>query len=167
MFSNSYFKINEKSGISPFQNTVAYLGGSAIQTIMDNPVTAYRQLVQQYAKNAKGETISPKLAVKEANSVFLRAPINSSFSGLQPRLVGVLFKRIPKFGFLLGYDFFTGGKGEPGFAAATTASIWSFQENLISSSYKREAVVEKVTCLKCTIILRNCRSVLTLNPCTA
>ena len=125
MLSNSYFKINEKSGISPFQNTVAYLGGSAIQTIMDNPITAYRQLVQQYAKNAKGETISPKLAVKEANSVFLRAPINSSFSGLQPRLVGVLFKRIPKFGFLLGYDFLTGGKGEPGFAAATTASILS------------------------------------------
>ena len=30
MLSNSYFKINEKSGISPFQNTVAYLGGSAI-----------------------------------------------------------------------------------------------------------------------------------------
>ena len=125
MFPNSYFKVKEKGGISPFQNTIAYLGGSAIQTIMDNPITAYRQFVQQYAKNAKGEAISPKLAVKEANSVFLRAPINSSFSGLQPRLVGVLFKRIPKFGFFLGYDFLTGGKGEPGFAAATTASILS------------------------------------------
>ena len=125
MISNTYFKVNEKSGISPFQNTIAYLGGSAVQTIDDNHITAYIQLFQQYAKNAKGETISPKLAVKEANSVFLRAPINSSFSGLQPRLVGVLFKRIPKFGFLLGYDFFTGGKGEPGFAAATTASILS------------------------------------------
>ena len=125
MLSNTYFKVNEKSGISPFQNTVAYLGGSAIQTIVDNPITAYRQLVQQYAKNAKGETISPKLAVKEANAVFFRSPIYSSFSGLKPRLVGVLFKRIPKFGFLLGYDFLTGGKGEPGLAAATTASIMS------------------------------------------
>ena len=125
MLSNTYFKVNEKSGISPFQNTVAYLGGSAIQTIVDNPITAYRQLVQQYAKNAKGETISPKLAVKEANSVFFRSPVYSSFSGLKPRLVGVLFKRIPKFGFLLGYDFLTGGKGEPGLAAATTASIMS------------------------------------------
>lgn len=125
MLSNTYFKINEKSGISPFQNTVAYLGGSAIQTIVDNPITAYRQLVQQYAKNAKGETISPKLAVKEANAVFFRSPIYSSLSGLKPRLVGVLFKRIPKFGFLLGYDFLTGGKGEPGLAAATTASILS------------------------------------------
>ena len=28
----------------------AYLGGSAIQTVGDNPVTAYRQLVQQYAR---------------------------------------------------------------------------------------------------------------------
>ena len=66
----SYFKINDKSGISPFQLTTAYLGGSAVQTIVDNPITAYRQLVQQYAKNAKGDTISPKLAVKEANAFF-------------------------------------------------------------------------------------------------
>ena len=28
----------------------AYLGGSAIQTVGDNPVSAYRQLVQQYAR---------------------------------------------------------------------------------------------------------------------
>jgi hypothetical protein len=121
----SYFKINEKSGISPFQNTVAYLGGSAVQTVVDNPITSYRQLVQQYAKNNKGETISPKQAVKEANKVFYRSPISASLSGLKPRMVGVLFKRIPKFGFLLGYDFLTGGKGEPGLAAATAASILS------------------------------------------
>jgi hypothetical protein len=121
----SYFKINEKSGISPFQITSAYLGGSAIQTIVDNPITSYRQLVQQYAKNNKGETISPKQAVREANSVFYKSPVTASLSGLKPRLVGVLFKRIPKFGILLGYDFITGGNGEPGLAAATTASILS------------------------------------------
>ena len=34
---------------------MAYLGGSALQTVGDNPVTAYRQLVQQYAKDLKGE----------------------------------------------------------------------------------------------------------------
>ena len=39
-----------KNGVSPFQNMCAYLGGSAIQTVGDNPVTAYRQLVQQYAR---------------------------------------------------------------------------------------------------------------------
>ena len=125
MFNSNYYRINEKSGISPFQNTVAYLGGSMIQTIADNPVTAYRQLVQQFAKNTAGETISPKEAVKEANNVFMKSPINSSLSGLNPRLIGVLLKRIPKFGFLLGYDYISGGKGEPGFAAATTASILS------------------------------------------
>merc|ERR1719387_1011435 len=37
---------------------------------------------------------------------------------------GVLLKRVPKFGFLLGYGFIV-GQGEPGFAAATAASILS------------------------------------------
>ena len=121
----SYFKINDKSNISPFQNTLAYLGGSSIQTVGDNPVTAYRQLVQQFAKNDKGQMISPKEAVKEANKIFIKNPVSASLSGLSPRMVGVLLKRIPKFGFLLGYDFISGGKGEPGFMAATTASILS------------------------------------------
>merc|ERR1711990_1243920 len=39
-------------------------------------------------------------------------------------MVGVLLKRVPKFGFLLGYGFLV-GEGEPGFAAATCASILS------------------------------------------
>ena len=120
-----YFLINEKSGISPFQTTLSYLGASAVQTIIDDPITSYRQLVHQYAKNNKGIAISPKQAVAEANGVFYKSPINTSFSGLKPRLVGVLFKRIPKFGFLLGYDFMTGGTGEPGLAAATIASVLS------------------------------------------
>merc|ERR1719238_1444674 len=47
-------------------------------------------------------------------------------SGLWPRLIGVLFKRIPKFGILLGYGVLTGDKsGKPGFGAATAASILS------------------------------------------
>ncbi len=40
---SSYYEI-KKNGISPFQNMLAYLGGSAIQTVGDNPVTAYRQV---------------------------------------------------------------------------------------------------------------------------
>jgi hypothetical protein len=40
-------------------------------------------------------------------------------------MVGVLLKRIPKFGILLGYTAISGNSGEPGFAAATTASILS------------------------------------------
>jgi hypothetical protein len=121
---SSYFEV-QKNGVSPFQNFVCYLGGSAIQTLGDNPLTAYRQLVQQYAKDASGKTVSPEQAVNEAKQVFKKAPISSSLSGLTPRLVGVLLKRIPKFGFLLGYTAVTGNSGEPGFAAATTASILS------------------------------------------
>ena len=122
--NSNYFEI-QKNGVSPFQNFMCYLGGSAIQTVGDNPVTAYRQLVQQYAKNAKGETVSPEMAVKEAKGVFKKNPVGASLSGLTPRMVGVLLKRIPKFGFLLGYTSITGNTGEPGFAAATAASILS------------------------------------------
>ena len=121
---SGYFDV-QKNGVSPFQNFLCYLGGSAIQTVGDNPVTAYRQLVQQYAKNAKGEMVKPEVAVQEARTVFRQSPVSASLSGLTPRMVGVLLKRIPKFGFLLGYTTITGNTGEPGFAAATTASILS------------------------------------------
>ncbi len=50
LFGDNYFKVSEKTKISQFQTMVAYLGGSAFQTVVDNPITAYRQLVQQYAK---------------------------------------------------------------------------------------------------------------------
>ncbi|KAH8047519.1 hypothetical protein JL720_16092 [Aureococcus anophagefferens] len=95
--SAEYHKVG-KNGVSPFQNMCAYLGGSAIQTVGDNPV-----------------------AVSEANATFLKNPVGASLSGLWPRLIGVLLKRIPKFGFLLGYSFVV-GEGDPGFAAATCAS---------------------------------------------
>lgn len=119
-----YFEV-QKNGVSPFQNFMCYLGGSAIQTVGDNPVTAYRQLVQQYAKNTKGELVKPEVAIQEARAVFYKSPVGASLSGLTPRMVGVLFKRIPKFGILLGYTTVTGNTGEPGFMAATTASILS------------------------------------------
>jgi hypothetical protein len=123
LFDDAYYKVG-KNGISPAQNMCAYLGGSAIQTVGDNPVTAYRQLVQQYAKNLDGVTVDPKVAAAEANAVFIKAPVSASLSGLWPRMIGVLLKRVPKFGFLLGYGFIF-GQGEPGFAAATCASILS------------------------------------------
>lgn len=119
-----YFDI-QKNGLSSFQNFACYLGGSAIQTVGDNPVTAYRQFVQQYAKNLQGVTVSPAEASREAKAVFMKNPVAASLSGLWPRLVGVLFKRIPKFGILLGYTAITGDSGEPGFMAATAASILS------------------------------------------
>ena len=123
IFSPEYFTVRP-SGISPFQTMLAYLGGSAFQTVCDNPVTAYRQLVQQYAKGLDGKQVDPKVAVREANAVFKANPVSASVSGLGPRLVGVGFKRIPKFGFLLGISYMMEG-GEVGMAAATGASIMS------------------------------------------
>lgn len=123
-FDRSHFEVHPKTGVSPFQNMCAYLGGSAIQTVGDNPVTAYRQLVQQYAKDARGQMVAPEVAVAQARDVFARAPVTAALSGLWPRLVGVLLKRVPKFGFLLGYGVVV-GEGQPGFAAATAASILS------------------------------------------
>jgi hypothetical protein len=124
MMSDEYFVVG-KSGLSQFQAMSAYLGGSCFQTIMDNPVTAYRQLVQQYAKDAAGNPVEPKIASQEAKSVFRAHPVSASLSGVGPRLIGVGFKRIPKFGILLGISFILGEGESPGFVAATGASIMS------------------------------------------
>lgn len=145
---NDYFKVGPQ-GISQFQLTAAYLGGSAIQTIVDNPVTAYRQLVQQYAKNAHGVHVDPKIASQEAMSVFKKNPIGASCSGLIPRLVGVGLKRIPKFTSLLGISFMMNGNGkaeEPGVIAATGAGILSAPFiNPVRMIEKQQRVDYKVT----------------------
>lgn len=122
--SDEYFKV-KKSGLSQFQAMSAYLGGSAIQTVLDNPITAYRQLVQQYAKDLKGNAVEPKIAVSEAQAVFKAHPASAAMSGVGPRLVGVGFKRIPKFGILLGISFFMSEGENPGMVAAFGASILS------------------------------------------
>jgi hypothetical protein len=123
-YEDSYFEV-KKGGLSQFETMVAYLGGSAFQTIGDNPVTAYRQLVQQYAKGLDGKAVDPKIASQEAKAVFKANPVGASLSGLGPRLIGVGFKRIPKFGILLGISFILGDDGDIGMVAATGASIGS------------------------------------------
>jgi len=124
IFNDEYFII-KKNGLSQFQTMTAYMGGSAFQTVVDNPVTAYRQLVQQYAKGLDGKAVDPKIASQEAKAIFYKAPVAASLSGLGPRLIGVGFKRIPKFGILLGISFITGDDGDIGMVAATGASILS------------------------------------------
>jgi hypothetical protein len=119
------FFVVKKSGLSQFQALSAYLGGSAFQTVMDNPVTAYRQLVQQYAKDLNGKPVDPRIASEEAKAVFRSHPVMASMSGVGPRLIGVGFKRVPKFGILLGFSFFLGEGENPGMMAATAASILS------------------------------------------
>ena len=42
MFSSNYFTKVEQNGLTQFETMTAYLGGSAFQTVVDNPVTAYR-----------------------------------------------------------------------------------------------------------------------------
>lgn len=124
IFGKQYFEV-KSNGLSQFQTMTAYLGGSAFQTVVDNPVTAYRQLVQQYAKGLDGKAVDPKVASQEAKAIFYKSPVAASLSGLGPRLVGVGFKRIPKFGILLGISFFIGEDGNVGYVAATGASILS------------------------------------------
>ena len=125
------FFVVKSTGLSKFQAISAYLGGSAFQTVMDNPITAYRQLVQQYAKGLDGKPVDPTIARNEARAVFYAHPVSASLSGVGPRLIGVGFKRIPKFGILLGFSFFLGEGENPGFMAATAASILSAPLSLI------------------------------------
>lgn len=85
MFNNKYFEINE-NGISPFQTMLAYMGGSAFQTVIDNPITSYRQLVQQYAKDLNGNQVSPKIARKETNKIFKKKSNFCFFIGINTTL---------------------------------------------------------------------------------
>jgi hypothetical protein len=121
---DDYNKIGP-GNISGVETMIAYLGGSAFQTIVDNPVTAYRQLVQQYAKDLNGNIQTPQLASADAKAVFKKSPVAASLSGLGPRLVGVAGKRIPKFAALLGIQFLAFEGGDVGLVAATGASIAS------------------------------------------
>jgi len=76
-------------------------------------------------KDANGKPVDPRVAQQEAKAVFRSHPISASMSGVGPRLVGVGFKRVPKFGILLGISFFLGEGESPGMVAATGASILS------------------------------------------
>lgn len=122
---SDYFVISDKNGLSQFQTMIGYLGGSTFQTVLDNPVTAYRQLVQQYAKDAAGKAVDPKIATAEATAVFKANPAAACLSGLVPRIIGVGFKRIPKFGILLGMSFFLGEDGTISVTSAFAASVMS------------------------------------------
>lgn len=120
---SKYFEVKENN-LSQFQMMVSYLGGSVFQTTLDNPITSYRQFVQQYTKGDNGKNIDPKASRRIANSIFMKNPVSASLSGLGPRLVGVGIKRVPKFGFFLGYSYLF-NEGKVGLGAATVASIFS------------------------------------------
>ena len=124
IFNSDYFQ-KRSNHLSQAEVMMAYMGGSTVQTIVDNPVTAYRQLVQQYARTEAGTLVDPRQSALEARRVFMSRPFAASTSGLFPRLVGVGTKRIPKFGFLLGISYCVGDGSNVGMLAATGASILS------------------------------------------
>ena len=122
--TNDYFKI-QKNGISVFQNTLCYLGGSTFQVICDNPITTYRQFLQQNIKDTKGNFIDPKISFIRTNQILLKSPISFIISGLKPRIFGVFFKSIPKFTFVVGISAIMGEKENIKLLPATIASILS------------------------------------------
>ena len=83
---------------------ISLLSSSMIQAIADNPLTSYRQLLQQYTKDKNGNYINPKYTNEKVKKIFLKNPINVAFSGLKIRLIGNFIKRVPNFGLLLGYN---------------------------------------------------------------
>ncbi|KAI2504727.1 hypothetical protein MHU86_9744 [Fragilaria crotonensis] len=122
LFDDEYFVV-KKSGLSQFQAMTAYLGGSCFQTVMDNPITAYRQLVQQYAKDLNGNVVDPKVA---RGSLPFSDPIPSKhrFLALVPELSVSVSSVFPNLASSWVFPFL--GEGEsPGFVAATGASILS------------------------------------------
>ena len=64
-FGGAYFTKIERNGLTQAETMGAYLGGSAFQTVIDNPVTAYRQLVQQYAKDVSCQVLEKWAFCKE------------------------------------------------------------------------------------------------------
>lgn len=117
-------KQNQQIKLTKWQSFLAYMGGSTVQITLDNPITSYRQLIQQYAKDVTGAMVDPAVARAEANRVFSKSPISASLSGLAPRLFGASTKSAPKFGFFWGITALT-GQAEPNWLSAIGASVFS------------------------------------------
>lgn len=113
-----------KGKLTKWESFMAYMGGSVIQITLDNPITSYRQLIQQYAKDSTGTMVHPKIAREQANQVFAKSPVSASLSGIVPRLLGASSKSAPKFGFFWGITALT-GQSEPNMISAIGASIFS------------------------------------------
>jgi len=134
-----------KTKLSKWESFMAYMGGSVIQITLDNPITSYRQLIQQYAKDATGAMVDPKIARAEANRIFAKSPVSASLSGITPRLLGASSKSAPKFGFFWGITALT-GQTEPNMVSAVGASVFSaYCINPIRMIEKQQRVELKTT----------------------
>jgi hypothetical protein len=134
-----------KTKLSKWESFMAYMGGSVIQITLDNPITSYRQLIQQYAKDGTGTMVDPKIARTEVNRIFSKSPVSASLSGITPRLLGASSKSAPKFGFFWGITALT-GQTEPNMVSAVGASVFSaYCINPIRMIEKQQRVELKTT----------------------
>jgi len=126
--------------LNTFQKLMASMIASGIQITLDNPITSYRQLIQQYAIDSNGKIIDPLIARQQATQVFMKSPIAASMSGLGPRLFGITF-----FGLFWSISLITGEK-EPSMISAIGSSIlYSYLINPIRMIEKQQRVNLKTT----------------------
>ena len=84
-----------------------------------------RVVVTRVAAGANdAETMTNLVGTRAARTGLYSLLTAGTRLGVVPRLIGVLFKRVPKFGVLLGYTALS-GDADPGYMAATAASILS------------------------------------------
>ena len=124
LFSDEYWRV-KKNGVSPGQMGAAYLGGSLFQSGCDNFITSFRNVLLNHSKDTNGKMVDPKIAFRQTTAIFMKHPLASSFAGLNPRIIGVFTKRVPKFGFLLGYSYVSGNDGKVGAKESIFASLAS------------------------------------------
>ncbi len=92
MLQSDYFSV-KKNDISNFQLMLCYISASSFTIMFDNPLTVYRQMIQQ-------SSFDPKLTQEKAKQMFFKSPVNVAFSGITPRLFGIFLKKFPVYGIL-------------------------------------------------------------------
>jgi hypothetical protein len=97
-FTSDYFKI-DRDQISGFQTLICYLGASSFTTLLNNPLTVYRQIIQQSSSD-------PIVANSTAKKLFTKSPLYVGLSGLSPRLFGLIVKKLPIYGTLSSLLYF-------------------------------------------------------------
>jgi hypothetical protein len=88
----NYFTVRE-NGISHFQLMMCNISASSFSILFDNPISVYRQMIQQ-------SSMEPKYARQAAQSRFRQSPLTVGFTGITPRISGILLKKFPVFGIL-------------------------------------------------------------------
>ena len=75
------------------------LSSSMIQAIADNPLTSYRQLLQQYTKDKNGNYINPKLTNQKVRKNFLQKSNQCCFFRFKSKINWKFYKTCTKIWF--------------------------------------------------------------------